>query len=100
MKSTLEKIVVMVAFDQGKKIEITRLFDGCRFKGETTEPTWNWVDFDYDVMVEPAECWVWIHSNGNYGVGNYGVGFNSEQEAKNSYSGASGRAVLMREVIK
>ena len=96
MKSTLEKIVVMVAFDQGKNIEITRLFDGARFGGITAEPTWNWIDFDYDVMVEPVECWVWIYADGSVDDNNY----SSEIELLTYRHGLKGRPVHMREVIK
>ena len=94
MKTTLEKMAVMAEAVQNKQISFTRLVDGAKFYS-CASPDWNWVDYDYDVMVEAAECWVWIHPDGSYGHG-----FNNEQKAKVFYHDASGRAVLMREAIE
>lgn len=53
MKTTKEKIEVMQAFEDGKKIEYYRYdsYDNAWFP--TENPTWDWLNYDYRVKEEP-----------------------------------------------
>ena len=61
MTTTVEKIAVMQAFEDGKNIEFK-----LREKGnwETCDlPNWNWMECDYRIAEEPpkmVEKWLWI----------------------------------------
>lgn len=51
MKTIEEKIAVMQAFKEGKKIECKRVDRDDSW--DEGIPSWNWYDFDYRVKVEP-----------------------------------------------
>lgn len=55
MGTTKEKIAVMQAYEDGKRIK-AETFENVRLlwlKNETSEPTWDWVDYDYTIVEEP-----------------------------------------------
>ena len=53
MKTTVEKIAVMQAHEDGFKIKaIPR--SGGELGTIVLSPTWNWLDFDYDVIEPPT----------------------------------------------
>ena len=52
-KTTAEKIAVMQAFEEGKKIEID-IQDGRGFHCLGWIPNWNWEENDYRIKPQPA----------------------------------------------
>lgn len=52
-KTTAEKIAVMAAFEEGKKIEINTQ-DGSGFHRIGWTPNWNWEENDYRISPQPA----------------------------------------------
>lgn len=56
MTTTAEKIAVMQAFEDGKKIEAGP--PGTHYWGPQATPSWNWELFNYRVKKEPREFWV------------------------------------------
>ena len=55
-----EKAQVMIGFDQGRKVEFSRVeydaWDNC------INPTWDWRNFNYRLKPEPIECWVCVYA--------------------------------------
>ena len=95
MTTTLEKAEVMIASDRG--LEIESLAPGAKTWVLNNAPSWNWQTCDFRIAlkpVEPAECWMWIYTNGEHGGS-----FSSRKKAE-EYHEEPGRAVLMREVIE
>lgn len=50
MKTIQEQIAVMQHFAAGGKVKSTPLL--VPYWEENTDPAWNWIDFDYDIMEE------------------------------------------------
>ena len=88
-----EKAEVMLAFDRGAQVEI-RHRDSAIWIHDSN-PCWDWVDYEWRVMTKPAECWIWVYPDGQYGV----AGYDSKRAAENAYTDSAGRAAFMREVI-
>lgn len=81
--STMEKIKVMLAFDEGKKIEL-RSFEynsnWVPFTGKL--PAWNWADYAYRITPQPPRKfirWFLIARES----GRVGPSFDSEEGATN-----------------
>jgi len=75
MKTLEEKIAVMQAFADGKKIEFLNV------NGEWTpasKPTWDWGTYDYRVKHEPRVIWV----NEYLGTTSCGIAYSNELVAK------------------
>ena len=102
MKTILEQIEVMQAFDRGETImaihyglsKIVLLQ-----KSLDTIFYFNWREYDYDIVRKPIEGWLWEYPDGSVG-GNL---FDSESEAITYHTSTHkfdiGRAVFMRQVI-
>lgn len=59
MKTTKEKIEVMQAFLDGKKVEFKDVLDNrWHIMLVLREPAWDWESVDYRIKNEPLECWV------------------------------------------
>lgn len=58
MKSLKEKIEVMQAAADGKKIEIREKRQGCQWTTYNGEPSWNWYDYEYRVKPESRVYYV------------------------------------------
>jgi len=58
MSTTKEKIEIMQAFEDGKKVECTKRDDDNWLPIVVDNPRWEWGDSDYRVKAEPLECWV------------------------------------------
>lgn len=82
MKTLKEKIAVMQAFAEGKKIVVS---SGEIKNSSASSPTWNWKECDYDVVKEPDIVYVVRYPSGqilmvcpdlvraNHQVDQYGV---------------------------
>lgn len=57
MKTLAEKIAIMQAYLDGKKIEINR-FGTCTWHDVDEEPLFNWKDYDYRVKPVIREGWI------------------------------------------
>lgn len=55
MSDTANKIAVMQAFAEGKRIERRVISDGDKPWRAAEEPGWNWIDFDYRIAPHPPE---------------------------------------------
>lgn len=66
-KTTAEKIAIMQAFLDGKKIEYVDIQFGGTWK-LNPHPTWNWIEYDY--RIKPVEQdsinWDHVHPDYNY----------------------------------
>lgn len=51
MKTTKEKIAIMQAYEDGKKIEVCGKIENVWYS--TTSPDWNWANCDYRIKPEP-----------------------------------------------
>lgn len=51
MKTTKEKIAIMQAFEEGRKIEGTSYCAGSDWR-QLENPRWNWVECDYRIKDE------------------------------------------------
>ena len=51
MKTTKEKIAIMQAYEDGKKIEVCGKIENVWYS--TTSPDWNWANCDYRIKTEP-----------------------------------------------
>ena len=59
IKSTKEKVAIMLAYINGKIIERKNSLGKWVI---ILEPVWNWADIKYRIQPEPVEIWVNIYS--------------------------------------
>lgn len=52
MTTTAEKIAVMQAFERGEKVEYS---DGCGRWYEVSDPSWDWLEYEYRVAAKPID---------------------------------------------
>jgi hypothetical protein len=102
-KRAAELLPIIQAFAEGKEIEMRIKDDHPAPQKWTTnvEDTVFPDDFEYRIKPEPFECWVLAFEDDSHKIENrihdY---FNSEIEAKDHLSIATGRVIHMREVEK
>lgn len=87
-----EKIAVMQAADDGKKIQVS-------LKGEANwfgidAPAWNWDRFDYRVKPKTLELWVNVYPNG------LSAYYDTKELADKFANSDRLRCVHMREVVE
>ena len=95
MKSTAEKIAIMQAFLDGKKIEVRTSPDRGWREIDTVNPHWDWYGQDYRIKPEPKEIWV------NEYLSDCSAGHPTKEGAMRAASvSAVRKAVHYREVIE
>jgi hypothetical protein len=94
---TAEKIAVMQAFLDGKKIEATERRAGGGWN-PLPVPCWNWDDFVYRVKKEPVVLYVNVYDR-VCGGGVVGSGYATEAEAA-ARRADGGRTIKMIEVLE
>jgi len=98
MKTTAEKIAVMQAYEDGKRVMCQSDIGPAFGLDLDTNPGWNWDKNDYWVKPDPAEVWVNMYRSSNP------VLHTEEENSKRTFCGsidAGDRcAVHFREVIE
>lgn len=96
MKTTREMIEVMEAHERGENIEMVHRYMSGAVWDETSDPGWNWIDFDYRVSPKPRECWAIFTAGNNVRM------FASKAEAEKHHHVVEGTdsIVQMREVYE
>lgn len=90
--NTVEKIRIMQAWLEGKKIRYRGKDQVWMELNHTFEPTWNWEAFRYEVAPEPREIWVNFRPKTGYGAAH-------TTEADALAAGHGAECVHFREVI-
>jgi hypothetical protein len=85
--NTKEKIAVMQAFLDGKKIQWTG--GGSEWSDFDGEPIWNWLQYDYRIKPEPREFLIAVSDDGTV--------FHSPQKNPIDYQGVE--FIKVREVL-
>ena len=92
-EETRQAAEVMLAFAEGKKIELRSHNMGGKWIPATPEPTWSWHTVEYRVVTEPWAAKIWVHSNG--GCLPY-----RDREPEDLWANAGWRLITVKEVLE
>lgn len=95
MTTTQEKIAIMQAYVDGKKIESLSYNNNDARWMDVTDPAWSWINNDYRVKKEKKTLWGAICTDNNYGAIRW---FESEKELLGYYSLGKNYQVVSVEV--
>lgn len=66
VKTTAEKIAVIQAFEDGKRVQTKPVNSELHWM-DSSNPSWNWVNINYRIKPEPREWWANLFPNGEFG---------------------------------
>ena len=90
MKTLPEKIEVMKAFDEGKKVQFK---EGDKWI-DAVSVGWNWVASDFRIKQEPMEFWVNIYKGSN------AISIYETEDAAANKAWEGAKTIKVREVIE